>query len=149
MPTPEFVDLLAGHAIRMTRAGFDRRAEADWLVERLMQPSILDDNDLARITAAVNITELRDVVTTCSTRHHLAMWEDAVRRCGPVVGMRAVLAYTAWLSGNGALAWIAIELADDVDPNYSFTRFVDTALRQAVNPMTFESPALADLPAFQ
>ena len=46
----------------------------------------------------------------------------------------SLLAFAAWLSGDGALAWCAIDLARQADPDYSLANLLAEALEGAVPP---------------
>jgi hypothetical protein len=65
----------------------------------------------------------------------LAFWSEALRGSHP--GSRLsekialVVAFAAWLAGNGALAWAALDLADTSD---EWHRLLTMALEQAVDP---------------
>lgn len=74
-------------------------------------------------------------------RAHVDFWTDAVRRLpGPLVpGAAAVLALAAWLTGDGALAWCAVDRCRDVDPGHSLGALVADLLEQAVNPHVWDS----------
>jgi hypothetical protein len=64
------------------------------------------------------------------------VWRELVRRtpeelAAPVAGL---LAFAAWLSGDGALAWCAVERALRADPDHTLARLVGRALEGAVPP---------------
>lgn len=118
-----------------------------------MRTRILDQHDSWRIhgipeselpdliVAMSESLAVRDTLWTRFTRDNAYGWVETLtnaaricpdeRRTAP---MYALLAFAAWLSGNGALAWMAVERADDLDPTYSLTRIVEQALRNAVPP---------------
>src|SRR3954465_5412779 len=45
-----------------------------------------------------------------------------------------LLGFAAWLSGNGALAWCAVDCAQQCDPDYSLAALLADALAGAVPP---------------
>ena len=49
-----------------------------------------------------------------------------------------LLAFAAWLAGDGALAWCALDRAREADPDYSMAALVERALTCAVPPSTWE-----------
>ena len=49
-----------------------------------------------------------------------------------------LLAFAAWLSGDGALAWCALDRARTADPDYSMAALVERALTCAVPPSSWE-----------
>lgn len=77
--------------------------------------SVLDDDDLARFVANLDNEELRDIATLSLTRkrahEQVDFWTDVVIRT-PLAHRAhptAALALTAWLKGDGALAWCALD----------------------------------------
>ena len=57
----------------------------------------------------------------------------------------AVLAFSAWLGGHGALAWCAVEQAWDDEPGNVLAGLVAHALEQAIPPATWTPFDLASL----
>lgn len=97
--------------------------EAAWLTEQIERfrstQQRLSDADLARLLVDLADPLLRDIVTVGLTRADARvdhdLWADAARRA-PVEHAERPLIYaglTAWLTGNGALAWIAHDLAQE------------------------------------
>lgn len=64
------------------------------------------------------------------------LWRDVVRRVPDelVAGPAAVLAVTAWLAGDGALAWCAVDRCRAVQPDHPLAELVATVLVEAVSP---------------
>jgi hypothetical protein len=81
-----------------------------------------------------------------TARAHVELWSDAVRRLPNdlVAGPAAVLAVAAWLAGDGALAWCAVERCRAVDPEHSLARLVADLLDEACPPDLWE-PVRASL----
>ncbi|QZY30869.1 DUF4192 domain-containing protein [Nocardioides coralli] len=50
----------------------------------------------------------------------------------------AVLGFVAWVSGDGALAWCAVDRARALDPDHSLARLVADLLVAAVSPEEWE-----------
>lgn len=73
---------------------------------------------------------------------HLRLWTDLVRRLPAdfVAPPAALLAFTAWQSGDGALASVAIERALDADPEYSMALLVADALDAGLPPSAARLP---------
>jgi hypothetical protein len=101
----------------------------------------LDSHDLARLTTAMAVSvEVRDVAWAEMTRddaaRHVELWRDAVRRCP--VELRAapasLLGFAAWLCGNGALAWCAVDRAQEAEPGYSLAGLLTQVLAGAMPP---------------
>ena len=73
---------------------------------------------------------------------HLRLWTDVTRLAQPgyAAAPAALLTFTAWQSGSGALANVALDRALDDQPDYSMARL----LRQALD--TGAPPSMARLP---
>ena len=119
--------------------------EGRWVRERVCR--FLDDGrpldapDLARLLSAITLSlEIRDVawaeMSHANAERHVDLWRDAVRRAptGLRAGPAALLGFAAWLSGNGALAWCAVERAQEADPGHGLAGLLTQALAGAVPP---------------
>jgi hypothetical protein len=97
------------HAIATYRRGgrFTTDDQLAWLAVALTSLQVRDDA-WARMDM-----DYRDM--------HRRLWTDVVRRAEPqyVPAPASLLAFTAWQSGNGALANVALERALEADPSYS------------------------------
>jgi hypothetical protein len=73
---------------------------------------------------------------------HRRLWTDVVRHaCEPFVPAPAsLLAFTAWQSGDGALANVAIERALAADPEYSMAHLIGQALDAGLPPSAARLP---------
>ena len=73
---------------------------------------------------------------------HLRLWIDLVRRLPAdcVAPPAALLAFTAWQAGDGALASVAIERALEADPDYSMALLVADALHAGLPPSAARLP---------
>jgi len=73
---------------------------------------------------------------------HLRLWKDLVRSAaGPwVPAPAALLAFTAWQSGDGALASVAIDRALACDPEYSMALLLREILDAGVPPSAARLP---------
>ncbi len=80
-------------------------------------------------------------LTRAVARGHVELWSDAVRRVPDeiVAGPASVLAVAAWLAGDGALAWCAVERCRAVEPSHSLARLVGDLLDDACSPEEWES----------
>jgi Domain of unknown function (DUF4192) len=107
---------------------------------------ITDHDQLAWLS--VTIADLRvrdDAWARMDPRHraeHRRLWTDVVRHaCEPYVSAPAsLLAFTAWQSGEGALANIAIERALAADPEYSMAHLLEQALDAGLPPSAARLP---------
>lgn len=100
--------------------------------------------EAARLLEAVADQPVRDAVwgdvERGEARHHVELW-SALVRCAPddlVAHAAAVLAFVAWLSGDGALAWCGVDRARAARPDHSLAALVASALEGAVPPSTWD-----------
>lgn len=126
-----------------------RVAEGRWLRHRVRR-SLADGrpmgaSDAARVLLLLQATlELRDVAWA-EMRHgnageHVTLWRDLVRR-SPVelrAAPASLLGFAAWLAGHGALAWCAVERAQEAEPGYGLAGLLSTALAGGVPPSAWE-----------
>jgi hypothetical protein len=128
----------------------DLVGEAAWLrraiAAHLDGPS-LATGDAGRLLALLGVDHLRDLawaqMTRLDARRHVELWRDLVRRSPQELlpAPASLLAFAAWLDGNGALAWCALDRVAAVDPAYPMAHFVGTLLEQAVPPATWSAVA--------
>jgi hypothetical protein len=73
---------------------------------------------------------------------HLRLWTDVVRRATPAYqpAPASLLAFTAWQSGEGALANIAIDRALAADPGYSLAQLLRDIMDAGVPPSAARAP---------
>lgn len=130
--------------------------EARWVGDRLHR--FLEDGtrlalaDVARLAVGVTVAhEIRDVAWADLSRdnaaQHVDLWRDVVRRSP--VHLRAapatLLGFAAWLSGNGALAWVAVERAQEADPGYAATGLLERILSAGMPPSSWQPTAPHDI----
>ncbi len=133
------------------------RRQARWLHERLSAAvadgELLPTAEAGRVLALIGVHDLRDVVWCRLTRDtagaHVGIWRDLVRRAPPdlLPGAAAVLGFAAWLSGEGALSWCAVERCLAGDPDDGLAHNVATLLQNAVPPSTWTPMTDAQIPA--
>ena len=107
---------------------------------------ITDDDQLAWL--AVTLADLRvrdDAWARMDPRHraaHQRLWTDVARRATEpyVPAPASLLAFTAWQSGEGALANIAIERALAADPGYSMAHLLGQAVDAGLPPSAARLP---------
>jgi Domain of unknown function (DUF4192) len=73
---------------------------------------------------------------------HLRLWTDVVRGAATeyVPAPAALLAFTAWQSGNGALACVAVDRALTARPGYSMALLLEEALQAGLPPSAARLP---------
>ncbi|GAA1475796.1 hypothetical protein GCM10009623_02420 [Nocardioides aestuarii] len=100
--------------------------------------------EAARLLEAVAEQSVRDAVwgdvERGEARHHVELWSALVRRAPDdlVAHAAAVLAFVAWLSGDGALAWCGVDRARAACPDHSLAALVASALEGAVPPSSWD-----------
>lgn len=98
------------------------------------------DHEIARTSVFLRDLLVRDAAWLRMRREnakdHLAFWRTVARRAAPPfdVGPTALLAFAAWLAGNGVLARCALERVFASDPTYSMAYVVREALAGMVPP---------------
>jgi hypothetical protein len=122
--------------------------EGRWVRHRLRRfvadGAALDDEDTARLARGTcRSVEVRDVawaeMTHADATRHVDLWRHVVRRV-PLEVLSApatLLGFAAWLSGNGALAWCAVDRAMQCDPGYSLALLLADVLERGMPPSTW------------
>ncbi|MGH3961333.1 DUF4192 domain-containing protein [Mycobacterium sp.] len=127
--------------------GRGRGREARWVQACLRRGAggpPLGVADAARLLVACTEAGLRDVAWAEMSREnaatHVDLWRDLVRRAptDQLPPAAALLGFAAWLAGDGALAWCAVDRCLEVDPDYSLAHGVGELLTRAVPPSTWE-----------
>jgi hypothetical protein len=102
-------------------------------------------HDAARLLHSIAVTEVREAVWTSAVRSTapvaVRFWTDLVRRApdGLVAHAAAVLAFHCWLSGDGALAWCAVDRCVAADPDHPLAGLVSDLLMAAFPPHEWEA----------
>lgn len=119
-------------------------AEGRWLQGRvrrfLADGELLDDADTGRMLVALESVDVRDVAWAemghANAAQHVALWRDVVRRCPRdlLAAPAALLAFAAWLAGDGALAWCAVARCKEVRSDYSLAGLLTEALAGGLPP---------------
>lgn len=101
--------------------------------------------EAARLLHSIAVTEVREAVWTSAVRSTapgaVRFWTDLVRRApdGLVAHAAAVLAFHCWLSGDGALAWCAVDRAGAADADHPLAGLVSDLLSAAFPPHEWEA----------
>jgi hypothetical protein len=107
---------------------------------------ITDDDQFAWLSVALADLRVRDDAWArmeAEYRHaHQRLWTDVTRRaCRPYVPAPAtLLAFTAWQSGDGAVANMALERALSADPAYSMALLISEAVESGLPPSAARLP---------
>lgn len=119
------------------------------------QGTCFSDAELADVAVRTELPGVRDGAWTLMTREtaraHVRLWSDAVRRTPPGLlgGPAAVLGFAAWLAGDGALGWCAVDRALDADPDNTLAALVADLLGAAVPPTTWADVHGTEAPSGQ
>ncbi|HEX4191244.1 MAG TPA: DUF4192 domain-containing protein [Marmoricola sp.] len=145
---------------RLLDAGAGRRplaevlhGEALWLQGRidrwLDRGAALSVAEAARMLVLVSFEALRDVawaqMSQATAEAHVELWRDLLRRAPGDLrgGAAALLGFAAWLAGDGALAWCAIDRCGD--PSDSLAQQVASLVESAAPPSVWTPPAAGSL----
>ena len=118
--------------------------ERAWVTNRIDRFDVdgvaLSDRDAARLLVAVEAVPTRDEallrITTDNATSSRALWTDLTRRAPDEVRTPAatLLAFSSWLSGDGANAWVALDQIPPENQGYRLAALLSQALEQAVPP---------------
>lgn len=133
-----------------------RTAEATWaaaLVDRCVADGSRPDAEtVARLLAGMRDLAVRDAAWLTMTRAdataHLELWRDIVCRT-PTPWLAApatILGFAAWLAGQGALAWCAVDRAREADPEYDLATTLAEILNAAMPPSTWDTTSAEPSP---
>ncbi|WP_369134157.1 DUF4192 domain-containing protein [Modestobacter sp. I12A-02662] len=127
--------------------GWEDVAEESWAeVQRALLRTApgsvraIPDHDVARVAWALRDIGVRDRALTLALGRRAAaataLWTEVTRRApSPLDAAPAtLLAVSAWLRGDGAMANVALERALHSDPAYSFAGLLRTALDRCMPP---------------
>lgn len=104
-------------------------------------------DEAGRLLVLLGADHFRDLawaqMRRADARRHVELWRDLVRRSPRdlLPAPASLLAFAAWLDGNGALAWCALDRVAAVEPAYPMARFIGTLLEQAVPPTAWSAVA--------
>lgn len=149
----------ASHLRRQERelvalSGEDTIAMMELLFRGMEAPALMSDEEQARLVVLVQQIEFRDEAwltqTRASAEQHQVLWHHLVTRTPDhwAVPLLALLGFSAWLAGHGALANIACQRTLELDSSYRMAHLLDTILANGAHPRLWESmPAIGPDPA--
>ncbi|MGD9961184.1 DUF4192 domain-containing protein [Nocardioides sp.] len=153
VPVPDQVAEVASHlpAILSQLGSVQVSAEAAWAAEtvaaavrRTAGPAVRADV-VARLAVALVDDHARDRVLLTLRRSnasgHARLWSEVLRRVPEefVVAPAGLLAVAAWQSGQGALAWCAVDRCLEIEPEDGVAACVAGLLEHAVPPNAWEA----------
>lgn len=115
------------------------------VLQHLVSGAAFSVTDLAAVAVTVRSGSRRDEVWAwlerTQARRCVDLWSDAVRRlpASHVAAPAAVLAFAAWLAGDGALAWCAVDRSWAAEPGQSLATLVAGLLESATSPTAWET----------
>jgi hypothetical protein len=102
----------------------------------------LDHDRLAWLSLLLTSVPVRDIAWQAITTEqpHLRLWTEVTRLAEPalVAAPASLLAFTAWRSGDGTLATMAVERALRADPAYRLANLIADALWSGTAPSTLD-----------
>lgn len=111
--------------------------------------------DAGRMLVLVSFEALREVawseMSRTDARQHVELWRDLVRRAPDNLrsAAAALLGFAAWLAGDGALAWCALERCFEGDPDDQLGQHVAALVESATPPTVWSAAPAETLRIFQ
>ncbi|MFG1879520.1 DUF4192 domain-containing protein [Sphaerisporangium sp. NPDC049003] len=102
----------------------------------------LTDHEVARLSIVLTSLRVRDealaLIPTLDPRQQLRLWQDVTRRAaGEYAAAPAVLlAFLAYINGNGSLARIALDRCRQLAPSYTMAELIGYCLNLGIPPET-------------
>ncbi|MGJ6979603.1 DUF4192 domain-containing protein [Aestuariimicrobium soli] len=124
------------------------------LFRGMAAPAQMSDDEQARLVVLMQRIPWRDEAWLTQTRanaeDHQVLWHHLVGRTPAKwsVPLLALLGFSAWLNGHGALASIACQRALSLNPRYGMADLLNTILVKGVHPRLWASmPSIGPGPA--
>ncbi|MGN6721771.1 MAG: DUF4192 domain-containing protein [Marmoricola sp.] len=139
-----------------TARGSDTVAEGHWLrstIPAAVARGSFSGAELPRVLADLLIPDLSDVawaeITRADAEAQVALWRDAVKRAPAdyVAAPACLLAFAAWLAGDGALAWCGLDRCGPTGP--PMARMLTELLEAAVPPALWPGLSAEELSALR
>lgn len=137
-------------------AASDLAVESEWirsLVRRAGVNGAVSGTDLPRLLADLLAPELSDIawaeIDRANAGQHVELWTDVVRRAPDdyVAVPACLLAFAAWLAGDGALAWCGLDRCGPEGP--PMARMLSELLLAAVPPSLWPGLSAEELSALR
>jgi len=104
----------------------------------------LEDAEVAQILVWCSLSVVRDIAWAQMTPQNapasFAVWSQVARRAVPPFepAVLSLAGFAAWIKGDGAAAWCAVERAEDADPDYSMMHLLRETLTRVVPPSAWQ-----------
>jgi hypothetical protein len=115
------------------------------------RPRELSDAEVARLSVWLRHVHVRDaawcMLDPARPDPHVDLWRQVTRRAVPghTAAPASLLAFAAWVAGNGALAQCGLERALADDPGYSMAALIGETLACGLPPSAWTPLPLAEL----
>ncbi|MCI2421846.1 DUF4192 domain-containing protein [Saccharopolyspora sp. K220] len=109
-------------------------------VQRTANGAALTEDDLVRVLLAVSDTRVRDIALCTAlgdtARAAEELWLTLVRKASDpeLAEVAALLAFSAYLRGEGALAGVALERIEQIQPDHRFGYLLRQAIEAGIPP---------------
>lgn len=121
---------------------------SDWARDRAAaftyDQETVTDADAARLIAAAStgpgLTAILDDLNQDAAKRQHPLWVDLMRRCPQThrSTVAGIVALSAWLTGNGAVAWHALDtIPEHEQRTHRVAKFTHRMLTEAVHPKTW------------
>ncbi|MEU0269152.1 DUF4192 domain-containing protein [Nocardioides sp. NPDC006303] len=146
-------EAVAETEVALEQASSMKIYEVGRLVDDAVAGTMLTAAQIASLLLALRDPQRRDAawggMTREEARAHVRLWTDVVRRSPDdhVAHPAAVLAFAAWLGGDGALAWCALDRCFASERHHGLGLLVAQMLEGAVPPTAWEEALRSDRPA--
>jgi hypothetical protein len=120
--------------------------ETRWLDKNLqgfLDRPELGSETVARLAVSLQASAVRDVawaaMDRASAASHVTVWRQVLLRVPDPLAAppAALLAFAAWLAGDGALAWCALDRCEEAEPGYRMAALLTHALAAALPPSSW------------
>lgn len=153
-----FVDALIAEGLDADSAPEMLASQGRWLQstleEQLDRPDQLGVAEVARFLVLVSFEPLREVAWSGFTRAnaaaHVDFLRDLIRRAPEHLeaGVAGLLGLAAWLAGDGALGWCALDRCLAAQPDDELAQHVAALMESATPPSVWAPIAASGLPIF-
>ncbi|MBA2550298.1 MAG: DUF4192 domain-containing protein [Nocardioidaceae bacterium] len=109
-------------------------------LDRALSGVPVSNEDAAILSTWCALVPVRDLawaqVTRANAAAHLEVWSQIARKVVPPwePAVLSLTGFCAWLNGDGALAWCALDRVEQADPAYSMAELVRETLRHGLAP---------------
>lgn len=134
----------------------DSAAEGQW-IRAVLRDSLAAGSvappDLPRLLADLRVPDLSDIawaeISRPNADGHVELWRNALQRAPEdyIVAPACLLAFAAWLAGDGALAWCALDRCAATE--HPMARMLEELLGAAVPPALWPSLTAEELSALR